>query len=101
MYKRGEGAKRHWDLIPDGTHILVTHGPAYGILDTVGRGSQHLGCAELLDALNRVRPAIFACGHIHGGYGQKFNNRGTHCINASICNENYKPVNAPVVVDLE
>jgi len=29
--ERGEDICKHWDLIPDDTDILITHGPAFGI----------------------------------------------------------------------
>ena len=35
---RGEEIKKHWDLIPDDIDILVTHGPAFGIMDKAGNG---------------------------------------------------------------
>jgi Icc-related predicted phosphoesterase len=30
---RGEEIKKKWDLIPNDTDVLITHGPPYGILD--------------------------------------------------------------------
>ncbi|HND88343.1 MAG TPA: metallophosphatase domain-containing protein, partial [Saprospiraceae bacterium] len=35
--RRGPDIRRHWDLIPEDTDILLTHGPPYGILDEVVR----------------------------------------------------------------
>ncbi len=32
---RGPDIAKHWDLIPDDTDVLVTHGPPEGIFDTV------------------------------------------------------------------
>lgn len=98
---RGADIKRKWDLIPEGLDVLITHGPPWGIHDqsTPNLGSNHLGCEELMVAAERIKPKIHVYGHIHGGYGKsQFNN--TLCINAAICNEAYKPVNEPIVVDL-
>lgn len=54
--------------------ILVTHGPPFGILDTVGgdgswRMKESVGCENLLRAVKRCRPRLHAFGHIHEGWG--------------------------------
>jgi Icc-related predicted phosphoesterase len=106
---------RYWDNIPRGLDILVTHGPPYGILDqsipgglpkyavASGQqhfeGSEHIGCPELLAAVERVRPRVHVFGHIHGSYGTR-RIKDTVFYNASICNENYEPRNRPWVIDL-
>jgi Icc-related predicted phosphoesterase len=93
---RGPQIKKHWDRIQRDTDILVTHGPAYGILDTVdGRRNEHLGCEELIKAIDRIKPKFHICGHIHTGYGTKVVNGTTH-VNASLLDENYQMVNKPV-----
>lgn len=98
---RGPLIKKKWDLIPDDTNVLVTHGPPYGVLDQVADGP-HLGCEELRAALDRVMPRLHIFGHIHDGYGQNNNVEGidTHFINASICDESYYHANAPIVRNL-
>jgi len=98
---RGGAIKRYWDMIPEGLDILVTHGPPMGIHDQIAAhlGSEHLGCEELMAAVERVKPKIHVFGHIHGGYGQtQYVN--TLFINAAICNEGYKAVNDPIVIEL-
>lgn len=95
---RGQELKKHWDLIPADTNVLITHSPPFGIGDWVERG-EHVGCMDMLDAIRRVQPAVHVCGHIHGGYG-RHRIQNMEFINASICNEAYQPVNAPFVVDL-
>ena len=98
---RGAAIKRYWDAIPEGLDILVTHGPPMGIHDQIAAhlGSEHLGCEELMAAVERVKPKIHVFGHIHGGYGQtQYVN--TLFINAAICNEGYKAVNDPIVIEL-
>jgi Icc-related predicted phosphoesterase len=57
------------------------------------------GCADLRNAILRVRPKLHVCGHIHVGHG-KYQLGETMVVNASICNEAYDPVNPPIVVDL-
>ena len=98
---RGEAIKKKWDLIPDGLDILITHGPPMGIQDQVTPhlGSDHLGCEELMKAVERTKPKVHIFGHIHGGYG-KVQYPNTLFANAAICTESYKPINEPIVIDL-
>ena len=95
---RGEEIQKHWDLIPDNTNILMTHGPVLGIHDTV-INSEHVGCRDLLQKIKEIKPKVHVCGHIHEGYGaiKKF---GTEFINACVLNESYELVNSPVVFDV-
>ena len=95
---RGAAIKQHWNLIPDSTNLLITHGPAFGIHDVVINGT-HTGCKDLLKRINEVKPAVHVCGHIHEGYGQAEKN-GTKFINASVLNESYELVNKPVVFEV-
>ena len=94
---------KHWELIPDDTDILLLHGPAYGILDEAPCGfgeTEHVGCKSLLHHLERLKQLkLFAHGHIHHSYGRVLHN-GVHIVNASSCNEVYKPVNPPIIIDL-
>lgn len=55
--------------IPEGTDVLITHGPPYGILDMVPGTGIHAGDPELLEAVKRVRPKLHVFGHIHGARG--------------------------------
>jgi Icc-related predicted phosphoesterase len=100
--KRGQDIKKYWDMIPDDTDVLITHGPPWGLLDQIrpGREVEHLGCGELLKAVRRIKPKLHVFGHIHGGYGT-FKEGPTQFVNASLLNEAYKPVNAPIVVDFQ
>lgn len=85
--------------IPDNTDILVTHGPAYGILDTVtGRPYDNLGCEVLTERIKEIKPKIHICGHIHSGYGYRFID-GTHFFNASVLDEQYEYTQKPVTFD--
>lgn len=96
---RGE-LHKHWDLIPRNTDVLITHGPAYGILDTVSPKGPYLGDKELLAAVKRIKPQLHVSGHIHGGYGIDIQHSPTLFVNASVVNEAYKVVNRPLVVNL-
>ena len=97
--KNGPGLASKWEAIPEDTDILVTHGPAFGILDTVeGRRSSHLGCELLAERIAVVKPKIHVCGHIHTGYGYYFNGE-THFFNAAALNEDYMYAQKPFTFD--
>lgn len=105
---RGQALKEKWDLIPDNTQVLLTHGPPMGILDTVERyiakeaewGLEHLGCTDLYNRVVQLKDLrLHSFGHLHFGYGQlKMGN--TTFVNASCCTEKYRPTNKPIVVDV-
>lgn len=103
MADRGDKIKRYWDLIPENTDVLVTHGPPYKVLDYVKRGG-FVGCYDLLQAVERIKPKIHSFGHIHEGYGQKTikwnDDKETIFVNASSMNENYNLVNNPITIEL-
>ncbi len=70
MRERGAPMKRIWDRIPEDIDILVTHGPPAQGFDLTRRGV-HAGCADLQNALLRVRPTLHLFGHIHEAYGAR------------------------------
>ena len=87
--RNGEELKAVWDMIPEDVDILITHGPAWGILDDVeGRRGQHLGCELLVERIKQIKPKIHICGHIHTGYGHYYDGN-THYFNAAVLNERY------------
>jgi len=98
---RGAPIKRFWDMIPDDTDVVVTHGPPAGILDVGSAkfGSISAGCEELAVAIERVKPKLHVFGHFHPSYGTVKKNGVTY-VNASVVNEQYKLANKPVVFNL-
>jgi Icc-related predicted phosphoesterase len=97
--KNGIELAAKWEAIPDNTDILITHGPAYGTLDTVaGRMNDHLGCELLAERIKVIKPKIHVCGHIHSGYGYEFKD-GTHFFNASVLDEQYEYTQKPMTFD--
>jgi Icc-related predicted phosphoesterase len=97
--KNGVELAAKWDAIPDNTDILITHGPAFGVLDTVaGKMWDNLGCQLLTNKIKSIKPKIHVCGHIHSGYGYYFDG-DTHFINASVLNEAYQYTNKPITLD--
>jgi Icc-related predicted phosphoesterase len=95
--QRGADIKKHWDLIPADADILLTHGPAHGILDLT-MDYRNVGCEELLKKIEAVKPKYHICGHIHEAHGV-LEKEGTTFINASLLNVHYRPVFKPFVFD--
>ena len=90
-------AEKIYNKVPDDTEILITHGPAYGYLDEIelplmpGYSPGHLGCKVLGRLIDRIKPGLHVCGHIHSGRGIiKGLGTGTTYINASSLGEAYK-----------
>ena len=95
---RGEEIKKHWDLIPADTDILVTHGPVYKILDMTQEGD-YTGCEDLLTKILETKVRVHICGHIHEANGIYETGDGRKFINASVLNRGYRLVNKPVVFE--
>ena len=85
--------------IPSDTQILITHGPPYGILDGEPGTSEHLGCPELLKAVQRIKPLVHIFGHVHSGYGV-LDTSETTFINASLLGTKGDIANTPILFDL-
>ena len=95
---RGANIASKWNLIPDDTEILMTHGPPKGILDLCSNGI-NAGCEELLAKVTQISPLLHVFGHVHEAYGV-YSRNGITFINASNCNMEYQPTNLPFVFDL-
>lgn len=107
--------------------IVMTHGPPMDVLDKVIAYGHHVGCISLMKALERARPKMFCCGHIHEAYGAEVARWGekgiskareVECqwpglnsetiedgkeslmVNASIMNVRYQPTNKPWYIEL-
>lgn len=86
-----------WEKIPDDTQILVTHVPPAGILDFLAADGPS-GCNLLLERIRNLKHLkLHVFGHVHSGYGQ-VSKAGTTFVNASICDESYRPINKPVEI---
>jgi len=79
---------KHWSRIEEGTDIVVTHGPAKGMLDLTRTGDK-VGCATLLFRVGQIKPKYCICGHIHEEGGKQLVDQGypgTTFINAAVVN---------------
>lgn len=100
MRNRGKDIKKHWDMIPDNTDILITHGPPHGIFDETIDGI-HAGCEELRTAVQkRVKPHIHCFGHIHEGGKSIAEIEGTTYVNCSYVDERYRPVHSSMRLEV-
>ena len=57
------------------------------------------GSTAMTAALERVRPRLMVCAHIHPAYG-RYRLGATEIINASLVNEDYRPVNPVIKIEL-
>jgi len=98
---RGEKLAKRWAMIPKETNVLLCHGPPFGIgsLDLLDSG-ERVGCEELTKRIKTLPELeLFVCGHIHSGYSKHIENNVTF-VNAASCDEQYNPINPPIIVDL-
>ncbi len=60
--------------------VLVTHSPPLGHVDFAG--GRHLGSRAILEAIERARPQLVVCGHIHGCWTEESSVGDTRIVNA-------------------
>lgn len=86
---------RNYARIPSDTDILITHSPAYGILDF--DDNINYGSPELLDKIATLQLRTHLFGHIHAQHGMK-NIPGTIYSNGAIMNVDYTILNQPNLI---
>jgi Icc-related predicted phosphoesterase len=64
---------------PEGA-VLVVHSPPKGHCDQSG-GGEHLGSEAILEAIERKRPPLAVCGHIHEAWGAESRIGETEVVN--------------------
>ena len=77
---------RNIENIPNDTDVLITHNPAYGILDF--DDGINYGDEQLLTKIMEIKPRIHLFGHIHSQHGV-LTAHGTTCSNGAIMNADY------------
>jgi 3',5'-cyclic AMP phosphodiesterase CpdA len=99
--RSGDELKKYWDMIPDDTDVLITHGPPSEVRDFVNNWRQPngVGCELLRYRVEQINPLVHIFGHIHEAYGAVYV-KDILYVNASTCTERYVPSNKPIVVDL-
>jgi len=111
---RGDEIKKYVDRIPKDVNILISHGPPYGILDTIPEEYKltldediHRGCEELRTAMQRrlIDLKLSCFGHIHGNTGVIVapisNTRHIIFSNGAVINDQYKlVVKKPLIINL-
>lgn len=86
MCGRQEMAMRLEPMEEAGPDVVVSHGPMYGVLDTVSRGVR-AGCKDLRQAISNMEeaPRWLLHGHIHEAAGVQGWSRGMRVSNAACC----------------
>lgn len=89
--------ERLYKSIPEGTDVVITHGAP----DSMGL-SEYWGCSILRDAILKLKPQVHIFGHIHRDVDDlKFKHfNGTKFYNVSMCNNAYRLVNEPTLIEI-
>lgn len=98
-----------FERIPLNTDILVTHSPCWGVLDRTVLGDHvgSMGLTHICNNIKHLKAHIF--GHVHEGYNKKsafvqiddsVKPSVYTAVNASHVDENYKPVNKPIIIEI-
>ena len=61
--------------------VLVSHSPPLGHADA-GSGGRRMGSTAVLETIERTRPRLVVCGHIHGSWGVRSQAGTTPVVNA-------------------
>jgi len=100
-----EVLNNYFSKIPEGLDILLSHGPAYYLNDTImqypdrtsGR-DPHIGSKSLREHIKRAKPQYLLVGHIHSGNHEcqdwytdyeELNSKITKSYNVSLMDEDY------------
>ena len=89
---------RNYAEISEDTDVLITHSPAYGILDE--DDNVRYGSEELLERIMMIRPKYHLFGHVHARHGILTMN-GSVYSNGAIMNNDYTRLNEPNVIELK
>lgn len=86
--------------IPEGLDVLITHQPPLGQGDA-NECDARTGSVTLLERVLVARPGLHVFGHIHTGHGVSQRSGSTTLfVNAAVCDEDYKPEQKPILVQL-
>lgn len=100
--EEGYGLAEKYAAVPLGIDVLVTHQPPLGMQDMGDTTRQ--GSTMLAARVRDVKPLVHVFGHIHTGHGATKGGYGdgpeTLFVNAAICDEDYQPVQKPILVQM-
>ncbi|MDE6803099.1 MAG: metallophosphoesterase [Muribaculaceae bacterium] len=88
--------------IPDDTDILITHLPAFGILDLddcIDGEYIHYGSEEILGRVMKIHPRAHLFGHVHRQHGVTDKN-GIIFSNGAIMSDDYSKLNIPNIIEI-
>jgi len=94
-----------WKQIPGDADLVITHTPAFGVLVYSLMGHNNCGSASLLTELERIKPLLHMCGHIHESRGlQVISGTPTISANGAVVSANaraveYKPYLFEISID--
>lgn len=88
---------QNYAQILNNTDVVITHSPAYGILDLAD--NIYYGSKELLQSLARINPRLHLFGHIHRQHGITIIGK-TMFSNGAIMNEPYSTLNYLNIIEL-
>ena len=88
---------KFYENIPSDIDVLITHTPAYGILDYAD--NINYGSEELLTRLRELKLKAHLFGHIHAQHGVVKKN-GTTFSNGAIVNDDYSSLQSPEIIEI-
>jgi Icc-related predicted phosphoesterase len=77
--------------------FLNTYGPPAGILDFTVYGKRAGRASLLVEISERIKPQLHLFDHIHEGHGIRRMDQIIF-VSGSICNPDYLPIHAPLVL---
>ncbi len=98
-FNQTQNISKHWQQIPDDTHVLITHTPPYKINDVLNNG-RHAGCASLSKTLQNRQIKFHIFGHVHDSYGIT-SVSGTKYVNASCLDNKDRYLHPPLEITVD
>jgi Icc-related predicted phosphoesterase len=99
FYHNNNTIRAKWAAIPSRLDVLITHTAPFGILDR-NRFGQSLGCENLRDRLQDIRPRLHVFGHNHASAGTLRIGDTLHA-NASMVNSQYQICRPPFQFEID
>ena len=93
----GIGYNHSVNVIPEGTDVLITHEPPYGIMDVTME--TNWGSAALLKKVMEIKPNLHLFGHAHEGNGIQVS-REIKFSNGSVMNDRGDIIYSPAVFEI-